>query len=159
MSKNDVIVQITAARSDTFAAVDGVSEELLCQPQTIGEWSVKDVLLHLSRWEAELVKLLFQAKQGADIDSPIFADDFLKYNDGWWAEGKDRPLEAVMADMAGVRQQLLRRLNEFSDAELDDAERFSWMKHQPLSELVIDLCVGHETHHNKELLIWRQTLS
>jgi len=158
MTKNDVIEQITQARTDTFASVEGVSEELLCQPKTIGDWSVKDVLLHLSRWEAELVKLLFQAKQGAVIESPIFADDFLKYNDVWWAEGKDRSLEAVMADMAGVRQQLLRRLNEFSEAELDDSERFPWMKHQPLSELVVDLCVGHETHHSKELLISRQTL-
>lgn len=159
MTRQLIIEQITQAREVTLGTVAGVDEALICQPATLGEWSVKDTLLHLSRWEAELVKLLFQVRQGVEPQSPIFADDFLKYNEVWWAEGKDRALEDVYTDLDAVRQQLMRRLGEFSDADLDAADKYAWMKGHSLGELVIDLCVGHESHHNRELVEWRKKLA
>ena len=46
----------------------------MIQPGVVGQWSLKDILVHLTLWEAELVTLLFQARQGQKPSHEIDAE-------------------------------------------------------------------------------------
>ena len=64
MTKDELLDALEEERENFMEAIAGLSDEELEQPGASGEWSVKDVLSHLSMWEAELIKLLWQARKG-----------------------------------------------------------------------------------------------
>jgi len=48
--KSDALAALEAARRETLGAIDGIPEDKMTAP-AFGDWSVKDVLCHLTSWE------------------------------------------------------------------------------------------------------------
>lgn len=114
-----------------------------------GNWSVKQTLAHLMAWEAELVTGLAKLKRGQKTfktEYPPAETDAI--NDRVAKETVGRPLARVQADFVGVRKQLLRQLDGWSDKDLN-AARFP--KKKNLADLVTDWVVEHEVEHAAEL--------
>lgn len=53
MTKAQVIAKIETGWSDFNAAWDGLSPDQMLQPGVMDEWSVKDLIAHVSWWEEE----------------------------------------------------------------------------------------------------------
>lgn len=114
-----------------------------------GHWSVKQTLAHLTAWEAELVTGLAKLKRGQKTFKTEYPDAEVEaINDRVAKETVSRPLERVQADFVGVRKQLLRQLESWSDKDLN-AARFP--KYENLIGLIIDWVVKHELEHAAEL--------
>jgi hypothetical protein len=157
MTKNELILLLETERSKFDDLLDQIPDPQMALPGTIGEWSVKDTLAHLSRWEAELIKFLFQVRGLVERpDSLLFATDEDKINAAWQKESQDRELEMVEDDFDAVRRQVIRQLKNFTDKDLLDPKRFPWMDGKPLAELVKDVCVGHEAEHRQMVETWWQ---
>jgi uncharacterized damage-inducible protein DinB len=110
-----------------------------------GNWSVKQTLAHLTAWEAELVTGLAKLKRGQKTFKTQYpTDEVDTINDRVAKETAGRPLERVQADFVGVRKQLLRQLEGWSDKDLN-VPRFK--NKQTLVELVMDWVVEHELEH------------
>ncbi len=143
-------------REKFLDAFDGLSDEQLQIPGVTREWSVKDIIAHLSYWEAELVKLLWQVRQGSKptsaqlLNTPVDA-----LNEKWFQENQSRPLERVLSDYYAVRKQTIRRLDGFSDQELNDPKRYPWLKNQPLWEWIAEDSFRHESEHRLQIQEWR----
>lgn len=159
MTKDELLQQMAENRKQVNALLDGVQPEDLIKPGAYGAWSVKDVLVHISRWESEIIKVLFQAGQEGKPQSDVFNPEFLKVNETWYQESKDRELERVLDDFVSVRKQLVRRLEEFPDQSLTDPARYPWMKNHPLIGLVKDIVLDHEDEHLAGLKVWHATLA
>ncbi|MBI2976145.1 MAG: ClbS/DfsB family four-helix bundle protein, partial [Chloroflexi bacterium] len=128
MNKSEILTALQSSRAAMLQALDGLSDSDRQQPGAVDQWSVKDVLAHLVRWEVELVTLLAQARQGkkptyADF-SPEKVDDV---NAQWQRDDRDRPLEKILADFHGVRKQTIRQVESFSDDELTNPKLFQWL--------------------------------
>lgn len=157
MERQELLDALNHTRAELEKAISGLSAAQMTQPGAAGEWSVKDILLHLCLWEAEMVKTLYLAAQ--DQKKPateIFNPEYLKVNDRWYAENKDRPLEQVLNDLRAVRPQLLRRLAELSDDQLCKPAYYAWMGKHALSNLVKDICIEHEQEHIEQIQSWRK---
>ena len=115
MTRDELLQHMEQNRTELNALLEGVPANALTRPGACGDWSVKDVLVHISRWEAEVIKVLFQAQQGGKPQSEVFNPEYLKVNDLWHQEAKDRPLERVLEDFSAVRMQLVRRLKDFPE--------------------------------------------
>lgn len=114
-----------------------------------GNWSVKQILAHLTAWEAELVTGLAKLKRGQKTFKTEYAPaETDAINDRVAKETVGRPLERVQADFVGVRKQLLRQLEGWSDKDLN-AARFP--KKESLVDLVRDWVIEHEIEHAVEL--------
>lgn len=114
-----------------------------------GNWSVKQTLAHLTAWEAELVTGMAKLKRGQKTFKTQYPDaEVNTINDRVAQETASRPLERVQADFVGVRKQLLRQLEGWSDKDLN-AARFP--KNESLADLVINWVVEHEIEHAVEL--------
>jgi hypothetical protein len=120
-----------------------------------GERSVKDLLIHLTMWEAQLITFLFRARQGGQPSTVHFSGESREtVNARWRASQKDRPLIKVLEEFEGIREQTLRRVEEFSDGDLTNPTRFSWLRGKPLWEWIMDDTVEHEVLHRREIEDW-----
>jgi hypothetical protein len=157
MNKEAILKELELSREDFLDAIEGLSEEMLLQPGVVGEWSIKDILIHLTRWEAELVKLLWQAKQGKSPSTAHFSKvDVDKMNASWYQESLPRSLEMALEDFHGVRNQTIRRAEDFSDKELTDPKKYPWLKNAPLWQWIAGDSFEHEAEHAAQIRAWRE---
>ncbi len=159
MNKQELIAALENGRREFLKTIEGLPEENMIEPGVVGDWSVKDILAHLSRWEAELVTLLFQAQQGNRPTTVQLSDASTdELNAKWYAQTRERPLDRVMADFEGVRDQTIRRVQALADRDLDDPKRFDWLDGHPLVEWITSDSTKHEAEHGAQIRAWRDRL-
>ncbi len=159
MNKNDILIQLEESREKFLDTLDGLPVDQWIVPGVEGEWSIKDILSHLSRWEAELVKLLWQARQGQRPTTMQFTQTNVdKTNNIWYIESRTRSLEHVLDDFHTVRNQTILRVESFSDKELTDPNKFPWLASRPLWEWIASDSFEHEVEHASQIVEWRKKL-
>lgn len=159
MKKEELLDALEESRENLLDQIEDLPDEAYLEPGVVGEWTLKDVLAHLVTWEAELVKLLWQAKQGsrptsAQMNTPPGSAARQARNEKWHAENRERPLERIWDDFEGVRKQTLRRLESFSDKELSDPNRYPWARGKPLWKWVAEDSFEHEAEHSAQIAAW-----
>ncbi len=157
MNKKEILQNLESSREAFLDLIDDLDEAALTQPGAWGDWSIKDLLSHLSHWEAELVRLLWQVKQGqvpntAQIAYQGKVDDI---NKAWQSESASRPLERVLDDFHSVRNQTINRVEEFMDSDLTNPTRYKWQAGKPLAEWIENDSFGHEQEHTPDIQAWR----
>lgn len=95
----------------------GLSEEDMVAPGAEGEWSVKDILCHISAWEKYLLDRLGMVLTGQPPRYPpmVSWDDVHRFNAQVFIENRDRPLSSVMLEFRNLYQgvtTVLRALND-----------------------------------------------
>ena len=156
MTQDEILDSLEDEREKLLEAIEGLSDEQMIEPSLGGGWSVKDVLHHLAMWEAEIVKLLWQASQGTKPTTIHFAHaDIDQVNATWQASGKDRPLELVTGDFSGARKKTARRVESFRDQDLNDPQRYPWLKSTPLWKWIAEDSFNHDAEHAEQIRKWR----
>lgn len=158
MNQVEIIGKLNEEHQQLLDAISGLPAEAMHEPGVNGEWSIKDILTHICAWEAELVKLLWQARAGKKPTTVHFDSegDVDRTNLTWYNERKDRPLETVLEDLYAVRKQTLRRVAEFKDHELNDLQAFKWLRGNPLWEWIASDSFGHGPEHITQIKAWRE---
>ncbi len=159
ISKQTILDQLETGREQFLDVLEGLSLEDMEKPGVVGEWSIKDTLSHLSHWEAELVKTLFQARTGQKPTSALatVTDATLDaVNRTWYLESRDRPIEKVLDDFHSVRNQTILRIEEFNERDLTDPNRYPWMGKKPLSTWIVNNTYEHEAEHAVQIQAWRK---
>ena len=155
MNKEELIDVLEEKQDELYGVIEDLSEETLVTPGVSGDWSIKDILVHLVHWEAQLVTLLYQARQGNKPTTAHFStqkeDDI---NSAWVLEGRERQLELILADLDGAHNQIIRRLDAFSEAELNDPKRFSWSAGSPLTTWIAESSYAHIEEHLAQIRVW-----
>lgn len=129
------------------ALLAGIPDEQFVRPGTLGEWSVKDMLAHITFWEQRLLAYTNGAKESLvqpEEDEQMAID---RINAGAFTANRDRPLAEVRADFARSYQQVLALAESLSADDLAD-------------EVFYNLFAGdtfeHYREHNAMLEQWRQ---
>jgi hypothetical protein len=157
MTKDELIMALEEDRESILESIEGLSDENMLLPGVVDGWSVKDVLAHLSRWEAELIKQLWQLRQGQRPTTVHFSgqsDD--EINARWHSESRNRELGRVLEDFHGVRTQTIRRVEEFSEKDLNEAGRYRWLEKNSLWKVVAESTFEHEAEHEAAIRAWRE---
>jgi hypothetical protein len=152
MDKSKLLQVMEESRETLLSYLEQLDEKHLLTPGTINNWSVKDLLVHLTLWEAHLVTLLFQVRRGQKPNTIHFSnqsDD--EINARWQVENQDRDLELVLDDFYGVRPQTIRRVREFSERDLFAVDRYPWAKGHALWEWIAGSSYEHEQEHLPDL--------
>ncbi len=156
MKKSEIVQRLKDSREAFLAAIDGLTDVAIVEPGVVGEWSVRDVLVHMTLWEASLVTFLYYVKLGRKPPPGEHPDETMdERNARWHAEHKDRPLDRARADFLAVRQQTLRRVRALTQAEIDQAEKLAWLEGAPLERWIASDTYEHEAEHIQQILEWR----
>lgn len=156
MDKNELIDAMEDERQELQEMLEDLPDEVLLEPGVNGDWSIKDILNHLTFWEGQIVTLLFQVQRGLAKPTTVHfgSESVDEINRRWHEEGKNRSLEIVWKDWLGVRRQAIRRVAEFSNSELNDPQRYPWQKGVPLYQWVLNDTVEHEEEHGDQIREW-----
>lgn len=155
MKKAEVLEKIRSGRERLEAAIAGMSEAEMARPGVVGDWSVKDLLAHVTAWEAELVTALWYTTLGRQPRLGSIRDV-----DAWnaerYEENRGRPLDRVLGDFRGVYDQLLQRVEKLSDDELNDPQRYKWTRGEPLLAYIAANSYDHEKEHAAQIEVYRK---
>jgi len=148
------------SRESLLVAIELLPDEALLDKRAVAEWSVTDVLINLTAWEAELVTGLMQIDKNKRPDRLLSAlKNPQAYDKLRYEETQDRDLDQVFLDLQQVRIQVEEWLLEFSDRDLTNPQRYRWLNGKPLSEIIAAATFKHEGEFIPQLLIYAQEWS
>jgi hypothetical protein len=123
--------QISSARSIMLAEFEqewvnfehmcaALSEAEMTTLGVEGEWSIKDVLCHLSAWEKYLLDRLGMVMTGQPPQYPVMNswDDVHRFNAQVFADSKDRSTASVVMEFRSLYRGVMTVLEAMSDDQL-----------------------------------------
>jgi hypothetical protein len=152
----DFVKRIEAIRERWRRLVADVGEDRMELPGAMGDWSFKDVALHLSAWRRRTIDRLeaagrgdpppsapWPAELGEDEDDPINA---------WIHEQtKDRPLSDVLAEADATYDAFISAILGLPLKDATDPERFDWLEGEALVDADFS---GHLAGHEPDVRRW-----
>jgi hypothetical protein len=152
MKVSEIQDKLDEHRERLLVAIEPLPDEALLEPGVMGDWSIADILAHLTAWESEMVTGLMRIKQGKKPAKMIEAfDDVDGYNARRFEENKGRDIERIFDDLQGVRVQLEQWLEEFSEKDLSDPKRYEWSPGLTLAHIIEENSYGHDAEHVEDI--------
>jgi uncharacterized protein (TIGR03083 family) len=149
MNKRELLDNIHTERARWEEVLSEVGEERLAQPGPAGEWSIKDIIAHITWHEREMVGVM---KARALVGSELWGRPLDERNGIIFEQNRFRPLDDVLAESRQVYQQLLEEVESLSDEALTDASRFAEMPSDWLPwKLLADNTYEHYRDHADSL--------
>jgi hypothetical protein len=110
---------------ELLVSVEGLTDDAMLETGVVGDWSVKDILAHVTTWEREALKHLPEIAAGKpqqrykDVYGGLDAFNALKF-----AENRERSLDEVRVRLTETHEELLDYLETVPDELLHSRERF-----------------------------------
>lgn len=146
---NTIIEQNAQARAELVAAIDALPADRRLEPGLLGEWSLKDVLVHIAGWQENAETVLGILAAGGSLDGDFDTD---AYNAVTVAEHADETWDEVLGWM--------RRAREAYDAAAREAvERSSAEQLAPgaiVDRVLRSNGAEHDREHVAQILAWRK---
>ncbi len=90
---------------------------LISVPRFLGEWSIKDVIGHISSWEEKCLERIEQMRQGKPVRS-MPEEEVPRWNRDHVESKRPISLEQKTKDLNSTHQRLVRKLESISEGEL-----------------------------------------
>ncbi len=149
MDKQQLLKRLDKAWSDLQTSYAGLPEARLTQPGVVGDWSVKDILAHVSTWEEETLKYLPLILEG--VRPPRYSSLYGgidAFNSQMTAQKQDLPLAEVLRQLESTHLRLLEYVREAPDEQFTRETPF---RHR----LRIDT-YSHYPIHARGITEWRE---
>jgi len=156
MNKDEVIDAVEDGYEQFLESIEGLSHEAMVEPGVVDDWSIKEMISHISQWKAELIRMLWQAGQNQDPVWNPMGIGIDERNNRFRQETKGRTIEQAIADYNGVSRQLIKQLESMKEKDFGNPQRFSWLKGEPLEEWVAGNSYDHEAEHIEQIKAWRE---
>ena len=145
--------ELLARMRDSYAAFEALlaplSAELLCAPGVNGEWSIKDILAHLTIWQERVSTQLEAIARGEESPlDPIANDEQMHvFNNATVAASRARPLSEVQADFRATVQRLSANVEAAGEAALFEPGRFAWLDGGTMATSIAGNTFEHYAEH------------
>jgi uncharacterized protein (TIGR03083 family) len=156
-SKSEALDLIREERQALEAVLRRIGEESMLAPGVQGDWSVKDLLAHMTVWEQRMVRWIGEALSGEtpEIAQEGFTwDDLDRMNEQTYQEYKDRPLGEIMSEFRASFAEALGTVEAMAEDDLFDGDRFTWRDGDPLLRMVAANTWWHYKEHREDLERW-----
>jgi uncharacterized damage-inducible protein DinB len=153
MTKEETLAKLAESRQTLHQAIEGLSEEEMTQVQVEGVWTVKDVLGHIASWEETCLEPLQRYADGGPFEVQVI-EDYMAWNDEQAARKRDVPLDAILDELATIRQGLVEAASRLSAGQWKQRVPFSWGGRGTIAE-VLDVFYQHELEHVRTIEQWR----
>jgi hypothetical protein len=155
MTKAQLLAELRAEQDGFEALLGAIGAAHMTQPGVAADWSVKDIVAHLTGWRHRTVGRFQALLRGQPAPPPpwpaqLATDD--EINAWIYAANRDRPLSDVLADARDTFERLLAVLAAFPEDTLLDPTRFGWPAEQPVNGAAFFSHLHEE--HEPDLRAW-----
>jgi hypothetical protein len=142
------------AFEDLLAPLDGWQ---LTTPRVVGEWSIKEVLIHLATYHKRLLILLQAALQETEPGQSLGAlapEEMEGINQQFYAAARARPLREVWAAFAATHVQVKQAIEALNEKALHDPQRLGWLQGEAFQRFIACDTYQHYEEHALAIHIW-----
>ena len=156
-SKAELVAEIEIERQRLGTTLTTLSEEQMLIPGVIEDWTVKDVLAHITIWEQRMISWVAQTTRGEVpemLPPGMTWDDLDEWNEQTYQKHRFRPLDEVRDDFQLSYAQALHTVHDVGEQELLDPDRFAWREGRPLWVMVAANTSWHYKEHDESIRNW-----
>lgn len=155
MNKNALLEDLRAENLQWENLLGQISPAQMDEPTVAGDWSVKDIVGHLTTWRQQTVDRLQAAADGREAPSPpwpvqLTSDE--EINAWIYARHHLRAVEDVLNDARQTFARLLAAVQALPEQAFTDPTYFPWLEAEPLSAATF-FAHFHE-EHEPDLRAW-----
>jgi hypothetical protein len=144
---------LRSGRAEWEALLAQISTDRMTQPGVEGDWSIKDIIAHVTWHEREIEGVL---RARALVGSELWDLPLDQRNAAIFEQNRDRPLNDVLEESRQVFPQLLELAESLSDEDLNDPHHFQGMPEDWLPwGLVADNTFTHYPDHIASIRAWQ----
>ena len=144
MTRDQLLQKIEKAWAALQDAYAGLGETEMTRPGVTGEWSVKDILAHVTTWEEEALKSLPIIERGERPQRySVLYGGIDAFNAQMAEEKQALTLEQVMANLRATHQRLLELVRNAPEEQIARDTRYrrrlrlDTYSHYPIHEQAI----------------------
>ena len=161
MSKEKLIEEIQIERLHLESTLEKISRQQMVTPGVMDDWTVKDLLAHITVWELRMIRWLEQTVRDEVpemLPPGMTWDDLDQWNEQTYQKHRHRDLDEVLADFGLSYPQALSALEDISEEDLIDPNRYTWRDGRPLWEMVAANTSWHYKEHEETITTWLKGL-
>jgi hypothetical protein len=148
VNKDRLLILVDKEWASFLASLKNINDELIRQPGVVGDWSVRDIIAHVTTWEEEALKFLPVILKNLPVPK------YTKFGgiDGFNALEQKRKqhysLKKAWKELHAVHQHLVDYLKSIQPDTFRNNKRF-------VKRIYYDT-YGHYREHSKQVFDWRQ---
>jgi hypothetical protein len=156
--KAEVLHELETEHARWVAILEEVGPARMTPPGVEGDWTVKDVIAHVTYYERVVRDRLQAGLAGREFVRPEYespAGLSIDERNAWiYTRIKDLPLDAVLAESRAVYPPILAAVQTLTEADLNDPTRFPWQAGSALWEWIEGDVYEHYRDHTANLRAW-----
>jgi hypothetical protein len=156
-TKQHLLTHLRQERAAWEALLHEVGEDRMTQARSLGDWSFKDTVAHLTAWAqyAEIQKLE-AARRGESMSTvAATADADVELINRWiYCTHRYEPLQAVLHQSRALWDRLEELIQALPEPDLTEPGRFPWMQGRALGTVVNDLTGHFHEEHESLIRAW-----
>ena len=156
MNKSELLNGVREEYRQWEALLNQIGETRMDQPGAAADWSIKDIVAHLTGWRRRTVARL-QAAQRGEGEPPPYWPAHLQTDDdinAWMYESnRGRSVREVLGDSDHVFQQLVAAIEALPDEVLNDPARYlPWLEAESIKPS--DFFGHFHEEHEQDMRAW-----
>jgi hypothetical protein len=144
-SKEKLLSEIRNRHKHLEGKIASIPLDLLLKPKTVGAWSVKDTIAHITAWEKTLLKRYNDGLAGGKVEIP--QETFGVINRRIFEQNLSRSLEDVLADFTETYRQILSTVESIPEEDIFARGKFAWTGERTLLDYIWGNTAGHYAEH------------
>jgi hypothetical protein len=147
--KETALDLLNRAHADQRALIEELTDAERNTIGTLDHWSFKDIVSHVTAWTRRAAERIDALRRG---EEPPNFDDLDRINAVTFEAQRDRIWADVIADAARIHDDLMQRVEELSDDDLTQPDRFPYQRGRPLVRLITGDGFAHPELHYAQFL-------
>ncbi len=153
-SKDQLLEQARQNWEKLQAEVDQLTEDQITEADIVGDWSVKDVLAHLTEWQKMTLAWYCAGKAG---ETPITPSETYTWrqipdlNRAIYEKHKDSSLDKIQANLLASHKETINIIEQISNEELFTPKVYKWTKSTTLGSYFTSATSSHYDWAYKEI--------
>lgn len=144
-SKAKLLSEIKTRHKRLKEKIAGISPDIMLKPKTVGAWSVKDTIAHITAWERMFLTWYNDGLAGKKIDLP--KETLGVINRRIFEKNLSRDLDDVLNDFAVTYRQILSTIESLSEEDIFTRGKFTWTGNKKLFAYIWANTAGHYAEH------------
>ena len=153
-NKDDLLIAIEKERSALEAFLETLTPEQMTDPNTVGEWSVKDVMAHLIEWEQMCLGWYQAGLRGEtpSLPAPGFKwNQTPQLNQQIFEKWRKRPLAEITTQFHASHREILDVIKGLSNEKLFASGHYGWTKKNTLGTYMVSATSSHYFWARREI--------
>jgi len=152
VKKAELLDSIQSRRREWNETLAEVAEERMLESGVAGEWSIKDVIAHVTWWDTQTADML-QTKTLSNVKLWQMPQDVR--NDTIYIENRDRPLDEIRQESGAAFLWLIASIESLGEDDLTDPSRYRQMPAEWTPwRVIVANTYAHYYQHLPDIRAW-----